>query len=177
VLSWTSDDPRQSQLFNSSGPVYRFQTDASRGQMVTTVTKTTSPGNRGSRDGKVAKLEWAPNGGLGRAVMRQSLMSMIDLVKPDPRNLGYRTFSAPDGQTYRWRPGGNFHVHDVLLQDRYGDVIAFVRPVRRTRYPVGDVYAELHFVSPSVVSTASPQMMDAVTVSAMLYRYCMAFGA
>ncbi|TDL29290.1 hypothetical protein BD410DRAFT_14399 [Rickenella mellea] len=173
VLSWTSDDPRQSQLFNSYGPMYRFQTDESRGQRVTTITKSISPGSRGGRDDKVAKLEWAPNGGLGRAIIGKSMMSMVDLVKPDPRNFAYRTFSAPDGQTYRWRPGGN--VHDVVLQDPYGNVIAFVRPVRPTRYPLGDVYAELHFVSPSV--TASPPMMDAVTVSAMLYRFCMAFGA
>jgi hypothetical protein len=34
----------------------------------------------------------------------------------------------------------------VQLQDSNGDVIAFFRPIKRTRYEIGDVYGELHFL-------------------------------
>jgi hypothetical protein len=84
VLSWTSQDPRQSQLFSPWGVVYRFQvcivdiayapmvlirlpqteTNA-QGQSTTTVWRAI----RANREDRVAKLEWAPGGGLGRAVI------------------------------------------------------------------------------------------------------------
>jgi hypothetical protein len=84
VLSWTSQDPRQSQLFSPWGVVYRFQvciidiayapmalihlpqteTNA-QGQSTTTVWRAI----RANREDRVAKLEWGPAGGLGRAVI------------------------------------------------------------------------------------------------------------
>jgi len=33
----------------------------------------------------------------------------------------------------------------LQLQDATGEVIAFFRPTRQTRYQIGDVYGELHF--------------------------------
>ena len=88
VLSWTSQDPRQSQLFGSYGVLYRFQvrrlprtrapsamsvltfralqTDTNnQGQSVTTLWRAI----RANKEDRVAKLEWAPNGGLGRAII------------------------------------------------------------------------------------------------------------
>ena len=85
VLSWTSQDPRQSQLFSPWGVVYRFQvciiniasapmfliqhpqteTNPNNGQSTTTVWRAI----RANREDRVAKLEWAPGGGLGRAVI------------------------------------------------------------------------------------------------------------
>ena len=38
------------------------------------------------------------------------------------------------------------HVPLVQLQDVNGVVIAFFRPSKRTRYQIGDVYGELHFI-------------------------------
>ena len=78
----------------------------------------------------------------------------------------------------------------------YGTAIALVRPVRPKRYPNGDVFAELHFLPGpgSVVSILfqslmvymwltilvkpklHPPLMDMITVTAMLYRFCMAYG-
>lgn len=82
VLSWTSEDPRQSSLFGPWGVVYRFQvsllcppycwatvsltirqTDVNRG--TTTLYRST----RANKEDRVARLEWGPNGGLGRAVI------------------------------------------------------------------------------------------------------------
>jgi len=86
VLSWTSQDPRQSLLFNSWGVLYRFhvcviaiacaqivlihlpQTDSdSQGQSTTTVWRA-KRAKRANTEDRVAKLEWAPSGGLGHAV-------------------------------------------------------------------------------------------------------------
>ena len=84
ILSWTSQDPRQSQLFSPWGVVYRFQvciidiayapmalihipqteTNA-QGQSITTVWRAI----RANREDRVARLEWGPSGGLGRAVI------------------------------------------------------------------------------------------------------------
>lgn len=89
VLSWTSQDPRDprnSTLFSSYGVLYRFsvrslsvaayvfslkilgdlQTEVNaHGVNVTTLWKAI----RTNKEDRVAKLEWAPNGGLGRAVI------------------------------------------------------------------------------------------------------------
>jgi hypothetical protein len=98
VLSWTSQDPRQSQLFSPWGVVYRFQvciidiacipmaliqlpqteTNA-QGQSTTTVWRAI----RANREDRVAKLEWAPGGGLGRAV--------IGKVRPSLRGIPHST--------------------------------------------------------------------------------------
>ena len=86
VLSWTSQDPRQSLLFNSWGVLYRFhvcviaiacaqivlihlpQTDSDpQGQSTTTVWRA-KRAKRANTEDRVAKLEWAPSGGLGHAV-------------------------------------------------------------------------------------------------------------
>jgi hypothetical protein len=41
---------------------------------------------------------------------------------------------------------GHHIIYSPQLQDPNNNVIAFVRPIRPTRFPgVGDVYAELHF--------------------------------
>lgn len=34
----------------------------------------------------------------------------------------------------------------LQLQDQNGEVIAFFRPTRQTRYQIGDVFGELHFI-------------------------------
>jgi hypothetical protein len=84
ILSWTSQDPRQSQLFSPWGVVYRFQVciidiaytpmapihiaqteTNSQGQSITTVWRAIHE-NRGD---SVARLEWGPGGGLGRVVI------------------------------------------------------------------------------------------------------------
>jgi hypothetical protein len=91
VLSWTSQDPRQSQLFSQWGVVvYRFQvciidivhtstsssnspqTDTNaQGQSVTILWRAI----RSNKEDRVAKLEWAPGGGLGRAVIGKVRLS------------------------------------------------------------------------------------------------------
>ncbi|OBZ76199.1 hypothetical protein A0H81_03580 [Grifola frondosa] len=138
VLSWTSQDPRQSQLFGSYGVLYRFQTDTNnQGQSVTTLWRAI----RANKEDRVAKLEWASNGGLGRA----STLPMADLVRPVPGISNCRVFNGPDGYQYRWRPAGNSY-NDVVLQDHNDNVIAFFRPTRPARYNIGEVHGELHFV-------------------------------
>ncbi|EGO01780.1 hypothetical protein SERLA73DRAFT_85661 [Serpula lacrymans var. lacrymans S7.3] len=172
VLSWTNQDPRESQLFNSWGVLYRFQTVVSpNGQSTTTLWRAV----RTNKEDRVAKLEWAPNGGLGRAVIGKNTVPMADLVRADPRHQGARVFNGPDGLPYRWRPSGSSA--DIVLQDPTGNVVAFFRPTRPTRYQIGDVYGELHFVRSAGAGTIMhPPIMDTVTVTAMLYRFCMAFG-
>ncbi|KAH8999350.1 hypothetical protein EDB92DRAFT_1833676 [Lactarius akahatsu] len=173
VLSWTSQDPRQSQLFSPWGVVYRFQTDTNaQGQSTTTVWRAI----RANKEDRVAKLEWAPGGGLGRAVIGKNIFPMADLVRRDPRMPNSRVFNGPDGFQYRWRPSTNSQ--DIVLQDPNNNVIAFVRPTRPTRYQgLGDVYAELHFVrSAGAGVVMHPPLMDTVTVTAMLYRFASAFN-
>lgn len=85
VLSWTNQDSRESALFNSWGVVYRFQvgynvahplvtaklisllqtTTLPNGQSLTTMWRALRP----NKEDRIAKLEWAPNGGLGRVMM------------------------------------------------------------------------------------------------------------
>lgn len=168
VLSWTNQDPRESQLFNSWGVVYRFQTVSNpNGQRITTLLRTVRP----NKEDKVAKLEWSANGGLGRVVIGKTILPMADMVRPDPQIPGHRYFYGPDGVLYRWRPSSTGH--DILLQDAKGEVVAFFRPTRLTRYQIGDVYGELHFIRTAGSGTIThPPIMDTVTVTIMLYRFC-----
>jgi len=168
VLSWTSQDPRESQLFNSWGVLYRFQTVVSpSGQSVTTLWRTIRP----NKEDRVAKLEWANNGGLGRVIIGKNIQPMADLVIPNALHVGMRFFTGPDGQQYRWRPSSR--TQDILLQDANNVVIAFFRPTRPTRYQIGDVYGELHFIRTAGTGTVMhPPIMDSVVVTIMLYRFC-----
>ncbi|KAN0097729.1 hypothetical protein V8E55_002175 [Tylopilus felleus] len=172
VLSWTNQDPRESQLFNTWGVLYRFATVVSNnGQSTTTLWRAV----RANREDRVAKLEWASSGGLGRAVIGKNAVPMSDLVRHDSHYPGARIFNAPDGLQYRWRPSSNSP--DILLEDPTGNVVAFFRPTRPTRYQIGDVYGELHFLRNAGAGTIThPPMMDTVTVTAMLFRFCQAFG-
>ncbi|KAF9263582.1 hypothetical protein L218DRAFT_944423 [Marasmius fiardii PR-910] len=190
ILSWTNQDPRESQLFNSWGVLYRFQTVVNaNGTSVTTLWRAI----RATKEDRVAKLEWASNGGLGRIVMGKSTLPMADLVRRDPQILGCRVFNGPDGQLYRWRVANNGS--DILvgsekfipqdqspmfssqLQDQNNNVLAFYRPTRPTRYQIGDVYGELHFIRSAGAGTVMhPPIMDMVTVTAMLYRFCAMFN-
>lgn len=172
VLSWTNQDLRESLLFNAYGVLYRFQTTAQpNGQSVTTLYKVIRP----NKEDRVAKLEWSANGLLGRAVIGKSTSPMSDLVRRDHPGSGARMFTAPDGFSYRWVPSSNSP--DVLLQDTAGNVVAFFRPTRPTRYALGDVHGELHFIRGAGAGTIMhPPVMDTVIVSAMLYRFCQAFG-
>lgn len=123
----------------------------------------------------MAKLEWAPGGGLGRATIGKNILPMVELVRRDPRMPNSRLFHGPDGLQYRWRPSTNSQ--DIVLQDLNNNVIAFIRPTRPTRFQgLGDVYAELHFVrSAGAGIVMHPMFMDTVTVTAMLYRFASAF--
>lgn len=81
ILSWTNQDPRESQLYNTWGVLYRFQVNSSMfipiflllTSMQTVVgqdglsTTTLFRALRKGKEERVARLEWAPNGGLGRA--------------------------------------------------------------------------------------------------------------
>ncbi|TFY69434.1 hypothetical protein EVG20_g3150 [Dentipellis fragilis] len=170
ILCWTSQDPRESQLFNNSwGIIYRFHTepDNRTGQSVTTLWRAI----RANKEDRVAKLEWAPNGGLGRAIIGKNTLPMADLVRRDPRNATWRIFNGPDGLQYRWRPDPA--TRDILLLDPQGITIAFVHPTTPLRYAnFGDVYAELHFVRGAGAGVVMhPPLMDTVTVTAMLYRF------
>ncbi len=123
----------------------------------------------------MAKLEWAPNGGLGRAVIGKNVFPMADLIRRDPRVPNSRVFNGPDGGQYRWRPSNNNQ--DIVLQDPHNTGIAFLRPTRPSRYQVGDVHAELHFVRLAGAGVVMhPPLMDTVTVTAMLYRFASAFN-
>ncbi|KIM45993.1 hypothetical protein M413DRAFT_16775 [Hebeloma cylindrosporum] len=168
ILSWTNQDSRESILFNSWGVLYRFQsTVAQNGQTVTTLWRTLRP----NKEDRVAKLEWSANGGLGRVVMGKNALRMADLARPDETIYGARSFTGPDGLQYRWRPSPT--TVDVVLQDPNGEIIAFFRPTRQVRYQIGDVYGELHYIRNAGLGTVMhPPMMDMVTLTAMLYRFC-----
>ncbi|KAF4574817.1 hypothetical protein EYR40_005444 [Pleurotus pulmonarius] len=172
ILSWTNQDPRESVLFNSWGVLYRFSTSVgANGQSVTTLYRAIRP----NKEDRVAKFEWAANGALGRVIIGKTQLSMADLVRPDRNVYGARVFNGPDGLQYRWRPSSNGN--DVVLQDQNNNVIAFFRPIRQTRYQIGDVYGELHFVRTAGAGTVMhPPIMDTVTVTAMLYRFCAAWN-
>ncbi|KAG5636515.1 hypothetical protein H0H81_007774 [Sphagnurus paluster] len=61
----------------------------------------------------------------------------------------------------------------LQLQDVQGNVIAYFRPTRPTRYQIGDVYGELHFIRAAGTGTVMhPPIMDTVVVTSMLYRFC-----
>jgi len=168
VLSWTNQDCRESILFNSWGILYRFQTTTTtNGHSITTMWRALRP----NKEDRIAKLEWAPNGGLGRVMMGKNSLRMVDLARPDPDIYGARSFTGPDGLSYRWRPSTTNQ--DILLQDSSNEVIAFFRPTRLTRYQIGDVFGELHFIRNAGMGTVMhPPIMDMVTLSAMLYRFC-----
>ena len=92
VLLWTSQDPRQSLLLCQLGVVYRFQTDTNaQGQSVTELWRAI----RSNKGGRVAKLIWAPGGGLGRAVIGKNIWSMDYLVRRDPLVPNSRVFRVP----------------------------------------------------------------------------------
>ncbi|CAA7259517.1 unnamed protein product [Cyclocybe aegerita] len=168
ILSWTNQDSRESVLFNAWGILYRFQTSVGQnGASVTTMWRALRP----NKEDRIAKLEWAANGGLGRVIMGKHTLRMTDLARPDPSLYGARTFTGPDGLLYRWRPAPTGV--DILLQDTAGNVIAFFRPTRQTRYQIGDVYGEIHYIRNAGLGTVMhPPMMDMVTLTAMLYRFC-----
>ena len=42
--------------------------------------------------------------------------------------------------------GHHLMIYSHQLQDPNNNVIAFIRPTRPTRYQIGDVYTELHFI-------------------------------
>ena len=171
VLSWTSQDPRQSQLVGPQGVVYRFQSDTNAHGQSTTILWRTIKSNKEDR---VANLAWAPGGGLGRAVIGKNLRPMADLVRRDPQIPNSRVFVGPDGLQYKWGP--STISRDIVLQDPNNNVIAFIRPTRPTRHHFGEVCAELHFVpSAGTGVVMHPPLMDTVTVTAMLYRFVSAF--
>lgn len=173
VLSWTSKDLRQSQLFSSWGVVYRFQTDTSSGgQNVTSLWRAIRP----TKEERVAKLEWAANGGLGRATIGKTVVPMADLVRQDPRGgYGWRIFNGPDGYQYRWGPSPTSG--EIVLQDPNGHIIARLQDVTPTKYNIGDVYRELHYIRTAGAGVVMhPPLMDTVTVTAMLYQFVTAFG-
>ncbi|KAF5346782.1 hypothetical protein D9756_010415 [Leucocoprinus leucothites] len=172
ILSWTNQDPRESRLFNSWGVLYRFQTsDAKNGKSSTTLWRAISP----NKEDRVAQLEWATNGGLGRIVIGKNTLPMSDLVREDPRVSGSRSFNGPDGLRYRWRPSPTNT--DIQLQDANNIVVAYFHPTRPTRYQIGDVYGELHFIREAGAGTVMhPPIMDMVVVTAMLFRFCQAWN-
>jgi len=176
VLSWTNQDPRQSKLFTRWGDVvYRFQTDTNaQGQSVTILWRSI----RSNKEDRVAKLEWAPGGGLGRAVIGKNIYPMADLVRRDPRVPNSRVFNGPDGFQYRWRPNPTGTNQDIWLQDPNNHVIAKIHPIRPARFPdLGDVYTELHFVRNAGAGVVMhPPLMETVTVTAMLYRFTLMFN-
>jgi hypothetical protein len=106
---------------------------------------------------------------LVRADPRVPVRSIFASRRPQFRSTilqGARIFNGPDGLQYRWRPSGNsadvfvsrttfLWCSEILndanflppqLQDGSGNVIAIYRPTRPTRYQLGDVYGELHFI-------------------------------
>ncbi|KXN93018.1 hypothetical protein AN958_09965, partial [Leucoagaricus sp. SymC.cos] len=103
----------------------------------------------------------------------QNTLPMSNLVRADPRVFGSRVFDGPDGLQYRWRPSPTNA--DILLQDANGVVIAFFHPTSPTRHQIGDVYGELHLLRNAGAGTVMhPPIMDMVTVTAMLFRFCAA---
>ncbi|KAF8761493.1 hypothetical protein RHS01_00773 [Rhizoctonia solani] len=158
--------PRESSLFTTHwGVLYRFTTENTLGRMVTTLHRAIRQG----REDRVAKLEWASNGGLGRAVIGRQIVPMADLVRPIvPLEVGY-TFNGPDGYPYQWSPSHDSQ--DLLLKDSRGNVIAFYRPTPVKRFNVGEVYGEMHFLTGAGAGTVlHPPLMDMVCVTALLYR-------
>ncbi|KAI4525265.1 hypothetical protein K523DRAFT_275011 [Schizophyllum commune Tattone D] len=173
ILSWTNKDPRESQLYNSFGVAYRFQTNVSANSNSVTVLWRTI---RANKEDRVAKLEWSATGGLGRIIIGKNTLPMADLVRPDARVPRARIFNGPDGNLYRWRPASNGM--DIVLQDMNQNVIAFWHPLNPpSLYQAGEVHGELHFIRTAGAGTVThPPMMDHVIVTAMLYRFCEMWG-
>ncbi|KAI5120510.1 hypothetical protein M0805_000095 [Coniferiporia weirii] len=167
-LCWTSDDPRESMIFGPWGAFYRFAHDFNRG--ITECFRT----SRGDKEDRVARFEWGMNGGLGRVMIGKTSVPMIDLSKPYSGNPAYRTCIGPDGLQYRWAPSANGV--DVVLQDPYNNTVACLHPIRPTRYPVGTVHYEFYFYKNSNGGALLPPVMDTAVITAMLYRYCSAYG-
>ncbi|KAL5530615.1 hypothetical protein ACEPAF_6873 [Sanghuangporus sanghuang] len=167
-LCWSSEDPRESMVFGPWGPLYRFAHDYSRN--VTECYRT----SRGDKEDRVARFEWGPNGALGRVSIGKISLPMIDLCNPLPGNPTYRSCIGPDGLRYQWAPSTNGV--DVVLQDPYNNTIACMHPIRPTRYPVGKVYYEFYFYKSGNGGALLPPVMDIAVVTAMLYRYCSAYG-
>ncbi|KAI0673223.1 hypothetical protein C8Q78DRAFT_1068627 [Trametes maxima] len=175
VLLWTSQDPRQSVLFNAHGILYRFNTQVgANGQATTTLSRAERP----NKETCVAKLEWAPNGGLGRAQIGKNSMAMADLIRPDSNvNSRKRMFIGPDGSAYAWAPSYQGSTSEIVLQDSRHNVIASFRQTRPQRYNVGDVYGELRLLrNPGAEFVMHPPFMDMIVTTAMLYRYVTLFG-
>jgi len=173
VLSWTSQDPRQSTLFSNYGVLYRFSTEVhSDGRTVTTLWRAI----RANKEDRVARLEWSSAGGFGRAVLGKNTYPMADLVRPVGGSPPSRAFNGPDGYQYRWQPSQNRY-NDILLLDYNNATIAFYRPVLPVKYNLGDVYGELHFCRRAGAGVVMhPPLMDTVTVTAMLYLFAEKHG-
>jgi len=169
VLNWTSSDPRQSLLYNAWGVLYRLSTEQTNGKPITTIWRAV----RQNREDKVARLEWNPSGGLGRAVLGRTTVPMADLVRNDSPH--GRAFNGPDGMPYRWRTSNSSS--DLLLQDPTGSIIALFRPIRGgARSTWGEVSGELHFYPNAGNGTVQhPPMMDMVVTTAMLNRMVMQY--
>ncbi|CAA7268306.1 unnamed protein product [Cyclocybe aegerita] len=170
ILLWTNQDSRESILFNFYGIAYRFQTSVLQGHpAITTMWRTI----RLNKEDRIARLEWAPNGGLGRVVVGKNTLGMADLLKADLGNPGMRYFSGPDGCRYYWRHPQS-SMPNLSMYDTMGNVVAFFRQTRQVRYQMGDVYGELHLIPVSSGSTVP--MMDMIVLTAMLNRVCAAFN-
>ena len=126
VLSWTSQDPRQSQLFSPWGVVYRFQVciiDIAYAPMALIhlpQTETNAQGQsttivwraiRANREDRVAKLEWAPGGGLGRAV--------IGKVRPSLRGIPHLTSSYAHIRSQNHLPMADLVRRDARMPVRF----------------------------------------------------------
>lgn len=174
IFMWSNADPRESLLFNNSGPVYRFQTNvSSNGQSTTTLWRAL----RSNKEERVAKFEWSQSGGLGRVVIGKSTLPMQDLVRRETHDIATRDFYAANGAKYRWQP--NAHGPETLLYDDTGAIVAFYRPVAPVRYqsPPVEVHGELHLFRTAGRGTVThPPVMDVVAISCMLYRFSQKYG-
>lgn len=174
VLSWTSSDPRSSVLFNSNfGVNYRFVTEVDNRNVTTT---TLWRAVRQSREDRLAKFEWTSNGSLGRAMIGRTTMAVSELLRPVNGDLhsSTRFFSGPDGRLYTWASSAT---GECILYDSNENKVAFFRPVRPTRYQLGDVYGELHFCTGQSTGTLMhPPLMDMICMTAMAYRVLVQWG-
>lgn len=112
VLNWTSNDPRQSLLYNAWGVLYRFSTEQTNGKPITVSTysvplpivridanfpfaaQTIWRATRQTREDKVVRLEWNPSGGLGRAILGRTTVPMADLVRNETPHSRYALRSS-----------------------------------------------------------------------------------
>ena len=121
ILTWTSQDPRDSVLFNSSGIHYRFQvcliafavqaielkpllqTTLSHKGSITTMWRAVQL----NKENRCAMLQWASNGGLGRVVMGKvcnfsRLLSSMTFAPhcPQQNSLRMTDLARPDSSLY-----------------------------------------------------------------------------